>query len=72
MTARRILRAMTRPVRRLLRPLRLRLIAHRIARSEQQIDRLREMREDLVLMEKYEHQQQIHLCVRRIELERGC
>jgi len=66
-----ILLALSRPVKRLLRPLRLRLVAIAVAASEHEVKRLREIREDAAQLEHYEHRRQVALAFRRNKLERG-
>lgn len=71
MSARRLLRILTRPVKRLLRPWRLRHLDYLAAYSDQEIDRLRMMRADIVALEQNEHKYQVHLSMRRSAIERG-
>lgn len=71
MIARRLLRAVTRPLKRLARPLRLRLIDHAMKQSCKEIERLSCMREDLAELEQNEHRHQVRLEMRRNQIEKG-
>ncbi len=71
MTARRLLRAVTRPLKRLIRPLRLAYIGYQVEHSALQMERLRNWRADLVELEKIEARNQVRLEVRRNEIEKG-
>lgn len=71
MIARRILRAVTRSIKRLARPLRLRWIDYQRACSVREIERLCDMREDLVRLQRTEHFHQVQLLVRREQIEKG-
>lgn len=69
MNSRRIIRALARPVKRLIRPLRLRWNARQIEQSELQVEYLRELRAATIEHEQAENRRQVQLAVRRIELE---
>jgi hypothetical protein len=69
MTAR-IIRAIKRPVKRLLRPLQARVLKWRIEQSAAELARLREMRVDLMQLERIEIRHQTQLSIRRIAIER--
>jgi len=68
---RRLLRAMTRPLKRLVRPLRLRYVDFLMKRSCAELERLYDMRDDLVQLERSEHMYQVQLEVRRDQIEKG-
>lgn len=67
----RLLRAAVRPLKRLVRPLRLRLIDYQINHSTSEIERLLDMRDDLAKLQRIEHNNQVRLGIRRNEIERG-
>lgn len=71
MTARRLLRAVARPIKRLARPLRLRWIDYQRSQSVKEIERLKDMRDDLKQLEGIEHRNQVALEMRRNEIVRG-
>lgn len=71
MIARRLLRAVTRPIKRLARPLRLRYIDWQTKRSCAELERLHEMHDDLEHLQQIEHFHQVQLEVRRQQIERG-
>lgn len=71
MIARRFLRAVTRPIKRLARPLRLRWIDYQRACSVREVERLADMRDDLVQRQGIEHRNQVRLEMRRNEILRG-
>jgi hypothetical protein len=71
MIARRLFRAMTRPIKRLARPLRLRYIDYLTKQSCREVERLNDMREDLVELERTEKRNQVALELRRNQIERG-
>lgn len=71
MIARRLLRAAKRTFRRIARPLRLRWIDYSMKHSAAEIERLCDMRDDLVQLERTEHFYQVQLQVRRQQIERG-
>jgi hypothetical protein len=71
MKARRLLRAVMRPLKRAIRPLRLRYLKHQIAASQHEIQRLASFRMDLAELEAIEHRHQVQLAARRIAIERG-
>lgn len=66
-----IIRVVKRPIRKLLRPLRMRLIGWQIRHSEKELLRLRAMRADLIHLEEREHIEQVRLTIRRCQLERS-
>lgn len=66
-----ILRAIVRPTKRLVRSQQLRLIDYQVERSINELDRIREARGDLLLLEQYEHYNQVRLAARRMQIERG-
>lgn len=70
MTARRLLRVLSRPIKRLIRPLRLRWIDHSIEHSCAEVQRLSNMRDDLIKLEQIEHFYQVQLSVRRQRIEK--
>jgi hypothetical protein len=70
MIARRLLRAAVRPLKRLARPLRLRWIDYQYASSTREIERLADMRDDLVQLEGIEHRNQVKLEMLRQDIER--
>lgn len=67
----RLLRAVTRPIKRLIRPLRLRYVDFLTRRSCAELERLSCLREDLHQLERNEHFNQVQLEVRRQQIERG-
>lgn len=69
--ARRLLRAVTRPLKRLARPLRLRYIDWQTKQSCQEVERLNSYREDLDNLEANEYRNQVRLEMRRNAIERG-
>lgn len=71
MIARRLLRAVTRPIKRLVRPLRLRHIDYLIKHSDHEIERLQWLREELTHLEQNENRYQVKLEMRRNEIEKG-
>jgi hypothetical protein len=71
MIPRRLLRAVTRPFKRLARPLRLRWIDFQRVRSGREVERLTEMNEDIARLVRTEHFHQVQLEVRRQQIERG-
>lgn len=71
MSVRKILRAVARPIKRVLRPMRLRFIGWRIKRSNAQLERLRSFRRDIFDLEREQCFRQVKLAVRRAEIERG-
>ena len=71
MIARRLLRAVTRPFKRLARPLRLCLIDWQTKQSRAELERLLDMRDDLAQLERIQHRRQLRLEFRRNQIERG-
>lgn len=71
MTARRLLRAVTRPFRRLLRAWALADIRYQMKHSAHQLERMREARTDLANMEASQHRRQVRLEMRKREIERA-
>lgn len=69
---RRILHAFTRPIKRLVRPLRLRLIDWQARQSRYELGRLYDLRDDIGKLEQIEKREQARLDERRNEIERGC
>lgn len=69
MSARRFFRALTRPFKRLARPVRLRWIAYKIKCSDDAIERLRDLRAATIELEQIECKHQVQLAVRKVELE---
>lgn len=67
----RLLRAVTRPLKRLVRPLRLRWIDHSMKRSAGEIERLCDMRDDIHKLQQVERIHQVKLEMRRNQIERG-
>lgn len=67
----RLLRAVARPFKRLVRPLRLRCIDWQREYSAKEVERLLEMRDDLMQLEQYEKLRQVKLELRRSRIERG-
>lgn len=67
----RLLRAAVRPIKRLIRPLRLRWIDYQRACSAREIERLCDLRDDLVQLERIEHRAQVRLEMRRDRILRG-
>ncbi len=67
----RLLRAVSRPLKRLTRPLRLRYIDYLTKRSCAELERIYDMRDDLVQLERSEHFYQVQLEVRRDRIEKG-
>lgn len=67
----RVLRAVTRPLKRLIRPLRLAHIDYLRKHSAHQLERLCDLRDSLMHMERYEHLRQVELEMRRNRIERG-
>jgi len=68
MTAR-LLRAVTRPLKRLARPLRLLWIDYKMKCSRDELERLYNMRDDFIQLEAAEHQSQTKLEVLRKKIE---
>ena len=68
---RRLLRAVMRPFKRLVRPLRLRYIDWKTKQSCAEIERLLDMRDDLAQLERIEKRHQVRLEMRRNQIERG-
>lgn len=64
-------RAVTRPIKRLALPLRLRWIDFQRVRSGREVERLTEMNEDINRLMRTEHFHQVQLEVRRNEIMRG-
>lgn len=71
MIARRLLRAIARPVKRLIRPLRLRHLDYLAKHSRHLVERIQMARADLVRAEHSEHRYQVRLEARRNQIERG-
>lgn len=71
MSARRIARALARPIKRLVRAWRLKHAEYLIKHSEHELQRLADMRQALTECEAAQHRQQVHLAARRMRLERG-
>ncbi len=71
MIARRLLRAAKRTVKRLVRPLRLRWIDYQRACSARELQRLLDMRDDLLQLEACEHFHQVQLSMRRDRIAKG-
>lgn len=71
MIARRLLRAAVRPIKRLAKPLRLRYIDYLTKRSCAELERLYDMRDDLLHLEMVEKREQVRLEVRREQIEKG-
>lgn len=67
----RLLRAAVRPLKRLVRPLRLSLIDWQTRQSCAEIERLLDMRDDLAQLERIEHRNQVRLEMRRDRILRG-
>lgn len=68
---RRLIRAAKRTVRRLVRPLRLAHIDYMRRHSASELARITEMRHDLHQLECNEHHYQVHLELRRQQIESG-
>lgn len=68
---RRLLRAVTRPFKRMARPLRLRLIDWQTKQSCAELERLLDMRDDLAQLQRIEHRRQVRLEIRRDQIEKG-
>jgi hypothetical protein len=62
---------MKRPIRKMLRPLRLRLINWQMKHSENEIQRLRSLRSALIYLEGIEHVHQVRLVIRRAQIEQS-
>lgn len=71
MIARRLLRAVARPIKRLVRPLRIAHLKYLAKHSAHQIQRLREMRADIIEMEREQCLYQVELHMRCEQIERG-
>lgn len=63
--------AITRLLRRLLKPLRLRMNAARVARSDEMIEGLAMLREEAARQLTIEHARQVQLTEQRQQIERG-
>lgn len=70
-TARRLLRAVLRPLKRITRAWRLKHAEYLIKHSEHELARLADLRKSLVELEANEHRYQVHLSMRRQQLQRG-
>lgn len=68
---RRLLRAVTRPLKRLIRPLRLAHIAYLQKHSAHQLEYLYDQRDSLHQAEQYEHLRQVELEMLKNQIERG-
>lgn len=68
---RRLIRAIARPVKSALRPLRLRLIDWQAKQSSIELERLYDMRDDMHKLADIEHRHQVKLAIRRQQIERG-
>lgn len=67
----RLFRAVTRPLKRLVRPLRLRLIDWQTRQSCAELERLYDMRDGLMQRQQIEHRHQVKLEMRRNQIVRG-
>jgi len=66
---RRLLRAVTRPLKRLVRPLRLRWIDYKMKCSRDELERLYNMRDDFIQLEAAEKKSQEKLEAERKKIE---
>jgi hypothetical protein len=68
---RRLLRAVTRPFKRLVRPLRLRLIDYQTAYSAREIERLCDMRDDIHKLQRVQRFKQVKFERLRQQIVKG-
>lgn len=71
MSARRLLRAVLRPLKRITRAWRLQHAEYLLKHSEHELARLADMRRSLADLEASEHRYQVRLAARRQQLQRG-